>query len=201
MSKIMVNEQPRIEEVVQPGRDLAGVQAPDGSFVPREELGAGVIREVAHGHEPWREFGEAQTQEGHERRGREVMVHWVAADFDAWVPPGDVERLDPAARMIAVYERDGRDGRVFKRYKLVRRAGLDHSWAVELLPEKVVRAVRSDGSAWTFDWYPLLERAYPIRSLREEPITDEEAEALTAVELALSPQAAPGLLVVVGAAS
>src|SRR3982751_3071427 len=104
MNTTTLNEQLEIEEeeVVQLGRDLAGVQAPDGRFVPRQRLGPGVIRQV--GHEPRNEL--SGTPEGAE----EILVHWAAADFDVWMQPDEVECFDPASRLIATYERDGREG-------------------------------------------------------------------------------------------
>ncbi len=183
MNKATIKELPLIEQIVRSGQDLAGVQAPDGNFVPREALGPGVIREV--GHETF------DSPKSKLCEDKETLVHWVAADFDAWMQPDEIERLDPEARLIAVYERFGHAGRTFKRYKVVSRAGLTHNWLVELLPKYVVRTVRSDGPAWTFDWYPVLERAFPIRTLEQNPPTDDDAEALTVAELALSQEVVP----------
>lgn len=46
--------------------------------------------------------------------------------------------------------------------------GLNHNWSVELFPDDIVRTIRSDDYAWTFNWYPLYERAYPIHTLQIE---------------------------------
>jgi hypothetical protein len=166
MNKATVTEQVELEQVVQIRKEVAGIQGPNGIFVLRDVLGTGVIRDIG--------------EDG------ELLVHWVQADFDAWVDSGEVERLDPTARAIAIYEQDGHTKRVFKQCKVISRAGLNHSWAVEFFPHNVVRTVRSDGCAWTFDWYPLYERAYPIHTFQENMRTDDDAEALTVAELAHS---------------
>jgi hypothetical protein len=166
MNKTTVTEQAGLEEVVQARKELAGIQGPGGMFVLRDELGAGVIHDIA--------------PDG------EYLVHWVQADFDAWVQPDEVDRLDPSARLVAIYEQDGHEKRVFKHYKVISGRGLEHSWAVELFPKNVVRTVRSDGWAWTFDWDAPFDRAYPIHTRADTVPTDEHAEALTVAELALS---------------
>ena len=164
MNKMMVNEKPKIEEVVRSRQDLAGVQGLDGTYVSNERLGIGIIRDT--------------------RPNGEVLVHWVASDVVTWMRPDEIELFDHDARVIAVYERDGGAGRVFKRCKVVSRVGLNHNWSVELFPDDILRTIRSDGSAWTFNWYPLYERAYPIHTLQDEPRTDDDAEAITVAELA-----------------
>lgn len=164
MNKTLVNKQPRIEEVVRSRQDMAGVQDLDGTYVPNEKLGIGIISGI--------------------RSDNEILVHWVASNVDTWMRPDEVELFDHDARVIAVYQRDGGAGREFKRCKVVSRAGLNHNWSVELFPYDVVRTIRSDGSAWTFNWYPLYERAYPIHTLQDEPPTDDDAEAITVAELA-----------------
>jgi hypothetical protein len=146
MNETMVSEPPRIEQVVRSRQDLAGVQDPDGIYVPNERLGIGIVSNIR--------------------------------SDDA------IELLNPDARVIAVYDRDGGAGRVFKRCKLASRAGLNHNWSVELFPDDVVRTIRSDGCVWTFNWYPLYERAFPIHTLQDEPRTDDDAEAITVAELA-----------------
>jgi hypothetical protein len=164
MNKTMVNKQPRIEEVVRSRQDLAGVQDLDGTYVPNEKLGIGVVSDI--------------------RSDNEILVHWVASDIDTWMRPDEIELLDRDARVMAVYERDGGAGREFKRCKVISRLGLNHNWSVELFPDDILRTIRSDGSAWTFNWHPLYGRAYPIHTVQDEPRTDEDAEAITVAELA-----------------
>ena len=77
MNKTAVKEVLEIEQVVQPDPTLDGLQAPGGTFVSREELGAGVIREIAH--EPIFPPLDAKPPEE-----EEILVHWVSADFDTW---------------------------------------------------------------------------------------------------------------------
>lgn len=179
MNTTAVDELFQIEQVVQPAQNLAGLQGPHGTLVLREHLGPGVVLETRYVPPPFPLNNKPPEEE--------ILVHWAAADFDAWMQPNEVERLDPYARLIAEYEWDGHEQRMFKNYKVISRAGLTHSWAVERLPDGVVRTVRTDGSAWTFDWYPLYDRVYPIHTLNPNPTTDDDAEALTVAEVALTP--------------
>ena len=68
--------------------DLAGVQGPDGSLVPADMLGPGVVENLD-------EYGR-------------VCVHWVKADFDVCLDPSDVRPLGPDAHLISVQRRDKR---------------------------------------------------------------------------------------------
>ena len=49
MSSQTIEQLPEVEQVVKPVQTLAGLQGIDGTFVPRDALGPGIIREVKHG--------------------------------------------------------------------------------------------------------------------------------------------------------
>jgi len=66
------------------------------------------------------------------------------------------------------------------------RSGLEHNWVVELLPYDVVRSVRDDGLAWTFDWYRVFHKLHPKHTYYVPPNEDADAEALAAAELFFS---------------
>jgi len=114
-----------------------------------------------------------------------VHVHWVVAAFEAWMDPADLRMLSPTARLITLYHCDSAGRHSHPRYRLGTRAGLEHHWTVELLPDDVVRAVRDDGAAWTFTWLRLLERIERMHTVGILPSDDDDAEAHTAVEVAL----------------
>jgi len=87
--------------------------------------------------------------------------------------------------LIAIYRRNTHGGRTLERCKVVASAGLTHHWTAELFPKNVIRIVRSDGLAWTFDWYPLLDQAQPLHTILDDALAeDDHAEALTVAELA-----------------
>ena len=133
----------------------------------RDKLGPGVVQEIG--------------------RDGDVRVHWPLAELDTWVAHDELETLERRARLITVY-RGGADAhRTLQVCKIVTGAGLSHNWMVELFPENVIRTVRSDGLAWTFDWNPVVERAQPHGTVLEEPLAeDDHAEALTVAELSIA---------------
>jgi hypothetical protein len=153
-----------VGSVVKIAPEVAGVQAPTGSLVARDRLGPGVVQEV--------------STEG------AVRVHWPSADLDTWVTPEDLEPAEPRARLVEIY-RSRRDGRrTLEKCKVVAKAGLDYNWIVDICPGNVIRTVRSDGSAWTFDWYPIRRCAQPRGTNIEYALPeDDDAEALTVAEL------------------
>jgi hypothetical protein len=114
-----------------------------------------------------------------------VHVHWIVADFEAWMDPADLRVLSPTARLITLCHCDAEGRRTHVRYRRGPETGLQHHWTVELLPADVVRAVRDDGAAWTFTWLPLLERVELARTVGLLPAEDADAEARTVVEMAL----------------
>src|SRR5205807_1205136 len=108
--------------------DLAGVQGPDGSLVPADMLGPGVVENLD-------EYGR-------------VCVHWVKADFDVCLDPSDVRPLGPDAHLISVQRRDKRMAVLGgPRHVVTSRLGLQYNWNVDVLPRNVIRAIRSDGEA------------------------------------------------------
>jgi hypothetical protein len=114
-----------------------------------------------------------------------VHVHWVVAAFEAWMDPVDLRVLSPTARLITICHCDSAGRRTHIRYRVGTPTGLEHHWTVELLPADVVRAVRDDGCAWTFNWLRLLDRIELVRTVGLLPTEDADAEARTAVEIAL----------------
>ena len=97
----------------------------------------------------------------------------------------DLQALDPAARLVSIFHCDQKGTRSFLRHKLTRAQGLEHNWAVDLLPSDLIRAIRSDGATWTFNWYPSAERVEYLRTVGQLPAEDADAEALTAAEMAV----------------
>jgi hypothetical protein len=77
--------------------------------------------------------------------------------------------------------------RSFKACKVTTSAGLSRNWTVEMLPGNLIRTVRSDGAAWTFNWNPLFRRVQPLHSILEDALAqDDDAEALTVAELSVA---------------
>jgi hypothetical protein len=148
--------------------ELTGVQSLEGDFILRENLGPGIVEQV----------DEAQG----------VRVRWVDTHAAAWVSPDDLQPLGADARLVVVYQRDeGGDLKLVRR-GVVTTAGLRTNWNVELLPNEVVRAVRPDGSAWTFDWDRNLGRMNTRNTKNMwmfPPQDDDTAEALTVAELSV----------------
>ncbi len=141
--------------------DVMGVRAPNDGLVPGPDLGPGLVEKIAPD-------------------GR-VRVRWMDAEFDAWMDPADLRSRGEYAHLISVYQCDGRGNSTLQRRAVVETAGLAYNWTIELRPDHIVRAVRGDGAAWTFRWFPdiqLLSTVWP------QPPEDADAEAVTAVELA-----------------
>lgn len=154
-----------VDAVVELAPGVAGVHPPAGGFVPKERLGPGVVKEIGN--------------------NGTVHIHWVGADLDTWVEPSEVEVPAPAAHLIVIYRCNAHGDRALERYEVVTRAGLTHNWTVEWLPENVIRTVRSDGLAWTFDWYPWFHKAEPLHTILYDALSEEDhAEALAVAELA-----------------
>ncbi len=153
----------RRNAVVAPGDDLMGVQAPDGSLIPCERLGPGLVEEV--------------SPEG------KICVRWVAADFEAWLEPQDLRFLGDHAHLIVVNRCDGSGKTRLVRHMVITGSGFDNNWTIELRPKNVVRTIRSDGHAWTFTYNPIFRRLGTTGWTY--PPDDDDAEAFTAAELSL----------------
>ena len=148
--------------VVSLAPDLAGLQAPDGSMVPTESLGPGIVQQV-------------------EQDGR-VCVHWVEAGFDSWFDRGDVHSQGRDAHLVSVYRRAKDGPPKLQRHMVITGAGLEHNWTVELWTSNVVRVIRnSDAAAWTFNFNSLFNK---IEVWWPQPPDDDDAEALVAAEAA-----------------
>lgn len=149
--------------IVAPGDDLLGVQGPDGSLVPCEKLGPGVVEQV--------------LAEG------AVYVRWTEAGFDTWMEPGDLRSHGMHAHLIAVYRCDGHGTSKLVRNMVITGSGFESNWTVELRPKQVVRVIRSDGHAWTFVYNWIFRHlTTPCWTF---PPDDEDAEAYTAAELSM----------------
>jgi hypothetical protein len=152
--------------LVAPARELGGVQSPRGDLVPVEKLGAGIVEEVEE-----------------EAEGGRVRVHWTDAGFDAWMESQELQVVGSNARILTVNQYDKHGQSKLLRRKVVVSGAFAYSWTVEIRPSNVVRAVRADGSVWTFTYVPLFRRLQtPDWSV---PPEDDDAEALTAAELAM----------------
>ncbi|HKP51792.1 MAG TPA: hypothetical protein VJ183_03980 [Chloroflexia bacterium] len=147
---------------------LLGVNTVEGALVPAERLGPGVVRQV--------------DSAGH------LLVHWAEADVDAWMDPADLQPLGSNARLVSITRLDPHDNKISTRHRVMTRSGLgiEHNWTVELRARNIVRAIRSDGCAWTFDWNPILERMSIRHNVDFPPPRTDDAEALTVAELAVS---------------
>jgi hypothetical protein len=156
------------EDLVVPVASLLGANMLDGRLVFAERLGPGVVREV-------------------DSAGN-VLIHWVEADADAWMDPADLQPLGSGAHLVSISRLDAHDHKISTRHRVVTQPGLglEHNWTVELWPNRIVRAIRSDGCAWTFEWNPLLERMSILHNTGFPPPRTDDAEALTVAELAVS---------------
>jgi hypothetical protein len=156
----------RVGALVRPDSALAEIQTLSGQLVNTESLGPGVVREVGL-------MGE-------------VRVHWVGANLDTWVQWQDLDQIGESARLLTVrvYDRLGRTKST--RHKVVKAAGLRYNWHIEIRPRNILRAIRTDGQVWTFEWYPLFQQANPIHTILMDysQLNDDEAEALTVAEIA-----------------
>jgi hypothetical protein len=144
--------------------DPLKLPAHDGDVPETGRLGLGIVREPVS--------------------GGKVHIHWIEPDCEAWMRLSDVRLLPTTSKLVSIY-RYNHGQRNLVRQRLIGDAGLLHHWLIELLPDNIVRAVRSDGLAWTFNWYPLLNRVEPLRQGDPDQLEDADAEALAAVNTAL----------------
>ena len=155
--------------VVKLAPGIASVQSSDGSLIARDDLGYGLVQRT-------------------ESDGA-VQVFWTNANIISLTDPQDLIALGPRAHLVTVYQRDKDGNRKFVTGKVFTGGeGLTWNWDVEVLPNKVIRTLRSDGSIWTFDWYEFFNEAHPegtllsgFTALQE----DDHAEALAVAELAM----------------
>jgi hypothetical protein len=156
------NVDPEPGTVIEIAPQLAELQGPDGSMVPAESLGPGIVTWVG--------------QDGR------VCVHWVEADFDSWLDRTDVSSMGRDAHLVSVYHHN-KDGSVrLHKHLTVVNAGLEHNWTVELWPSHIVRVIRnSDRAAWTFTLNWMFNR---IQVWWPQPPDDDDAEALVVADTA-----------------
>jgi hypothetical protein len=153
----------RIERgsVVTAAMEIVGLQTLQGYMVSIERLGPGIVEEI-----------DAAGQ---------VLVHWSQANVDTWVAADEIRPIEDGGRLLTVLVCDGHGHRTLLRHKVSR---LQHHWTIELRPEQVVRVEREDGSSWTFNVAPAGHGVNAPGWLY--PPDDEDAEALTAAELAVA---------------
>lgn len=154
------------ESLVSLVASLLGITLADGRHVAAESLGIGVVKGVA-----------ADGQ---------VLIHWTRADAEALMDPADLNPLGPDAHLVLILRFDTRGAKASTRHKIITSPGLlEHNWRVELLPRNIVRTIRPDGSAWTFDWNPTIGRVNTRLMVDFPPPRSDDAEALTVAELAV----------------
>lgn len=185
----LLEKAPDVESIVELCRQVNGAHLSQSRLAVREKLGPGVVRALGRIDHPDR---------GHKSRELDraglaghielICVHWPSADLDTWVAPEEVEGYGEKARLLAIYrEGAGKETEscVFEKCKVIANAGLNYNWTVELFPGNIIRTVRSDGLAWTFDWNPVVEHAHPHGTILVDALAeDDHAEALTVAELA-----------------
>lgn len=142
--------------------DLASIQAPDGSLMPVDKLGPGLVQ--------------------HSTCAGRVLVHWVGAGFDSWLDSDDVRSLGSDAHLVTVGKYDRHEVCKQVRHKVDANIGLRHNWAVELRSNNIVRVLRCDGAAWTFTRNRIFDG---IQTYWPQPPDDDDAEALTVAELSI----------------
>src|SRR5689334_5661139 len=145
--------------VVASARDLAGVQTPDGTLLPPERLGLGLVQVCVP--------------------SGDVCVHWVDADLDLWVAGDELRVLGADRHVVSLWRRDQRGRRSLRGRCL---AALQHDWTIELLPRRVIRAVQDSRLCWTFTFNTLTHEVDP--PWPEAP-GDDAAEAIVAADLAM----------------
>jgi hypothetical protein len=145
--------------VVAPARDLAGVQAPDGTLLAPERLGLGLVQVCSP--------------------GGDVCVHWLDADLDLWVAGEELRVLGANRHVVSLWRRDQRGQRSLVGRRL---AALQHDWTIELLPRRVIRVVQDTGLCWTFTFNTLTHEVDPPWT---EASSDDAAEAIVAADLAM----------------
>jgi hypothetical protein len=161
----VLNERFKVGSVVELTRGAGALRSWQGRLVLREMLGPGIVRSI-------------------DRPG-EVQVYWPNAELDVWFDSDDLEQTDLNTHLIVIYRYNQGEHLSKPVCRLVTKAGLSHNWTVELFPDNVIRTIRSDNLAWTFDWNPILERVEPRGTILRDPLAeDDHAEALTVAELA-----------------
>jgi hypothetical protein len=117
------------------------------------------------------------TEEGY------VLVHWLDAGLTAYMQPDELRVRGEGAHLLVIRRCDGRGECTLVRYRMSSQLGFTHNWTVERRPSNVVRVVRDDGHAWTFTRHPIFKN---INVFWPQPPDDDDAEALTAAEMAFS---------------
>ncbi|MBF6613796.1 MAG: hypothetical protein IVW55_11780 [Chloroflexi bacterium] len=163
LSLLMSDLSFRLGEVVMPAPELLAVQVDDGTSVACERLGPGVVEQLAE--------------------DERVRVHWAPADLHSWMEPGDIRSAGEDAHLISIYRYDRHEQLRSVRHRVVAARGFSCNWTAELRTG-IVRVVSAGGEAWTFTILPVF---HTIRTTSwDMPPTDEDAEAITVAELALS---------------
>lgn len=144
---------------------LLEVQSVEGDRVPCERLGTDIV--------------EASGADGR------LLVGWTKAGVKAWTSALDLHSLGTDARLVRVLKCDSRGNVRSTKEKVVRSAGLCHHWTVQIQARSIVRAVRADGLAWTFDLNPTFKRVEIKGTCGCLSPEDDDAEALTAAEIAV----------------
>jgi hypothetical protein len=148
-------------EVVALAGEVVGIPAPNGGeLLSSDKLGPGLVELV--------------TPEGM------VCVHWVSAAVEVCLTHEDLRSLGKNAHLVTVKRYDRRATSSTVRYKIAAGLGFAHNWTVELRQPNIVRALRDDGSAWTFTYNAVFNR---VDAPWEQPRDEDDAEALTAAEL------------------
>jgi hypothetical protein len=145
-------------QLVAPALEVASLQTVQGFMITCDRLGPGVVRES-------------------DGTGK-VLVRWSKAEVETWAETADLQPIDAGRRLVTIVLCDARGHRTLLRQCV---ALLQHHWTIEVRPANVVRAERSDGPAWTFTFNPITRAM--IASWIYPP-EDDDAEALTAAELA-----------------
>jgi hypothetical protein len=145
-------------QLVAPALDVASLQTVQGFMVSCDRLGPGVVRET-------------------DGAGK-VLVRWSKAGVETWAETADLQPIDADHRLVTIMLCDARGHRTLLRQRV---ALLQHHWTIEVRPENVVRAERSDGLSWTFTFNPITRG---VVASWIYPPEDDDAEALTAAELA-----------------
>ena len=145
-------------QLVAPAVEVSSLQTVQGFMISCDRLGPGVVQDK-------------------DETGR-VLVRWSKAGVETWADSADLQSIDAGRRLVTIVLCDARGHRTLLRQRV---ALLQHHWTIEILPENVVRAERSDGPAWTFSINPV---SRSVIASWIYPPEDDDAEALTAAELA-----------------
>jgi hypothetical protein len=156
---------PALGELVEANPDLVEVRSLAGETIPKERLGLGIVEEVAE--DGW------------------ILVRWTEAETSAWMAFEDVRSLGSDACLVTVVKCDSMGNARSTKQKVVTTAGLNHHWTVQILPRGVLRTIRADGLAWTFDWNPIFRQVNTRGTMGFLPPDDDDAEAVTVAEIAV----------------